>query len=49
MASTVLKRKAKRNKTVSKLRTQRIALLTAKPVIKNVDVDAIKAEFDKKK
>lgn len=49
MASTVLKRKARRNKVTSKQRTQNIDLLTAKPVIKNVDVEAIKAEFEKKK
>lgn len=33
----------------SRLRTQKIKLLTEKPVIKKVDVAAIKAEFAAKK
>lgn len=49
MAVTRLIRKAKKNKTVSKKRTSQIKFLTAKPVIKNIDVEAIKAEFAAKK
>ena len=45
MASTRLKRKAKRNKAVAKKRTQDIKLLTSKPTIKKVDVEELKKEF----
>ncbi len=45
MAITRLKRKARRNKLTSKLRNQKLALESAKPVMKNIDVEAIKAEF----
>jgi len=49
MAVTRLIRKAKKNRTVSKRRTSQIKFHTAKPVIKNIDVEAIKAEFAAKK
>ena len=45
MAVTRLKRKAKRNKTRAAVRQATMKNLNAKPVIKSVDVDAIKAEF----
>lgn len=45
MASTRLVRKALRNRTVSKKRVSKIKRLTSKPVIKNVDIEQIKAEF----
>lgn len=45
MAVTRLKRKAKRNKQTSSIRRATIQQLTAKPVLKNVDVEAIKASF----
>jgi hypothetical protein len=52
MAGTSLKRKARRNRVVAKKRVVSIQKLQQQPVIKNVDVEAIKAEFakaDKKK
>lgn len=49
MAVTRLKRKALRNKLVVKKRLNRIQQLNAKPVIKEVDVEAIKKEFAAKK
>lgn len=49
MAVTRLKRKGRRNRVVSKLRQQRIKNLTAVPVLENVDVEAIKAEFEANK
>ncbi len=45
MAVTQLARKGRVNKTRSRQRKQLIKLLTAKPVIKNVDIEVIKAEF----
>ena len=47
MAVTRLKRKARKNKLRSKLRIQKLALLSAQPVIKNVDIEALKEEFKK--
>ena len=47
MASTKLKRKAQRNKSVAKVRVDTIKRLGTKPVIKQVDVQAIKDEFAK--
>lgn len=47
MAITRLERKGRKNKTVSKKRTSAIKRLSATPVVKNVDVEAIKAEFEK--
>ena len=47
MAITRLKRKALRNKLTSKLRNQKLALESSTPVIKNVDIEALKEEFKK--
>lgn len=48
MAVTRLKRKGLRNKANSAKRTGAIKRLTSTPVIKNVDIEAIKEEFAKK-
>jgi hypothetical protein len=45
MAVTRLERKGRRNKLVAKQRKSTIKGLTAKPVIKNIDIEEIKAEF----
>lgn len=45
MGATSLKRKARKNRVVSKRRQQAIKLNTAKPVIKKVDVEKLKEEF----
>ncbi len=45
MGGTVLKRKARRNKTKSRIRKQIIKVQGFKPVIKSIDVEAIKEEF----
>ena len=45
MAGTSLKRKARKNRVVAKRRQDNIKRLSAKPVIQNVDVEAIKEEF----
>lgn len=47
MGVTRLKRKDLRNKSKANNRVSRIKQLTATPVIKNVDVEAIKASFKK--
>jgi len=47
MAITRLKRKALRNKLTSKLRNQKLALESSTPVIRNVDIEALKEEFKK--
>lgn len=47
MGVTRLKRKDLRNKSKANNRVSRIKQLTATPVIKNVDVEAIKAGFKK--
>ena len=47
MGVTRLKRKDRRNKSKANNRVSRIKQLTATPVIKNVDVEAIKASFGK--
>ena len=47
MAVTRLKRKGLRNKANAATRLTNIKRLTAVPVIKNVDVEAIKEEFAK--
>jgi hypothetical protein len=46
---TRLKRKHRRNTMSAKAAVERIKRLNMKPVIKNIDVEAIKAEFAKKK
>lgn len=48
MAVTRLKRKAKRNKNRASARVAKIKRLNMKPVIEQVDVEAIKEEFAKK-
>ena len=45
MAVTRLKRKAKRNKAKAAVRVANIKRLSTKPVIKSVDVEALKEEF----
>ena len=45
MAVTRLKRKEKRNRAKANNRVQAIKQLTQKPIIKNVDIEAIKQEF----
>jgi hypothetical protein len=46
MAVTTLKRKKQKNRLKSRIRQVQIKRLTAKPVIKKVDVEALKAEFE---
>jgi hypothetical protein len=48
MGVTRLKRKERRNRTIANNKTARIKALTAKPIIKNVDIEAIKKEFAEK-
>ena len=45
MGITRLKRKAKRNKQTAAKRQHSIKQLSSKPVIKNIDKEAIKASF----
>lgn len=45
MGVTRLKRKAKRNKQTAAKRQHSIKQLSSKPVIKNIDKEAIKASF----
>jgi hypothetical protein len=47
MAVTTLKRKLKRKRQSQTARVIKIKQLSAKPVIKNVDVEALKASFGK--
>lgn len=47
MAITTLKRKLKRKRQSQTARVIKIKQLSAKPVIKNVDVEALKASFEK--
>lgn len=49
MGVTELKRKGRKNKATANNRVARIKDLLRKPEIKNVDVEAIKAEFEAKK
>ena len=46
MAVTRLERKGRKNKNVAKKRVNTMKRLSTKPVIKNIDVEAIKAEFE---
>ena len=46
MAVTRLERKGRKNKNVAKKRVNTMKRLSSKPVIKNIDVEAIKAEFE---
>jgi hypothetical protein len=47
MAVTRLQRKHRRNRARANQRVANIKLLTATPVIKNVDIEEIKASFEK--
>lgn len=47
MAVTALKRKDRRNKTISQNRVASIKQLTLTPTIKLVDIEEIKASFKK--
>lgn len=47
MAVTALKRKLKRKRQGQKTRVIKIKQLTATPVIKNVDIEALKQSFEK--
>ncbi|WP_185974383.1 hypothetical protein [Litoribacter populi] len=47
MAVTTLKRKLKRKRQSQKTRVIKIKQLNAKPVIKNVDIEELKKDFDK--
>jgi hypothetical protein len=49
MGVTELKRKGRKNKTTASNRIARIKNLLRTPIVKNVDVEAIKAEFEAKK
>lgn len=49
MSVTELKRKARKNRALANNKVARIKQLVAKPTIKNVDVEAIKASFAEKK
>lgn len=49
MAVTRLERKGRKNKAVAKKRISRIKLLNQLPPVKNIDIEAIKAEFEAKK
>lgn len=49
MAITTLKRKLKRKRQAQTARVLKIKQLSAKPVIKNVDVEEIKKDFSAKK
>lgn len=48
MAVTRLKRKNRKDKSVAALRRQALKIQGFKPVVKNVDIEAIKEEFKKK-
>ncbi|MDX2304358.1 MAG: hypothetical protein NW226_16250 [Microscillaceae bacterium] len=49
MAVTRLKRKGRRNRAIANNKVAKIKQLSWKPIIKNVDVEAIKQEFAAKK
>lgn len=49
MAVTRLERKVKRNRINATKAQKRVKQLLRKPVIKNVDIEAIKASFTNKK
>jgi hypothetical protein len=49
MGATVLKRKKMRRWIGQQRKVERIAHLNSKPVLKSIDVQAIKEEFKKKK
>jgi hypothetical protein len=45
MSVTRIKRKLRKDRSKSKVRIQNIQIQGAKPVIRNVDIEAIKEEF----
>ncbi|WP_194974757.1 hypothetical protein [Aquiflexum lacus] len=47
MAVTTLKRKLRRKRQGQKTRVIKIKQLSAKPVIKNVDIEELKKSFEK--
>ncbi|HLT74088.1 MAG TPA: hypothetical protein VKZ68_03355 [Ohtaekwangia sp.] len=49
MAVTRLKRKNRKDKSIAAVRRQTLKNQNSKPVLKNVDVEAIKKEFEAKK
>ncbi len=49
MAVTRLKRKNRKDKSIAAVRRQTLKNQNFKPVLKNVDVEAIKKEFEAKK
>ncbi|WP_198045107.1 hypothetical protein [Spirosoma montaniterrae] len=49
MAITELKRKGRKNRAIANNKTAAIKQLLRRPIIKNVDVEAIKASFAEKK
>ena len=49
MAVTRLKRKGRKDKSLSAVRRQSLKNLNFQPVIKNVDIEKIKEEFKAKK
>ena len=48
MAVTRLERKGRKNKSRAKARVKRIKSLNEAPIVRNVDIEAIKAEFANK-
>jgi hypothetical protein len=48
MGGTSIKRKERKNRVKAKRRQQDVKLLTKRPVLKNIDVEAIKETFNKK-
>jgi len=48
MSGTSIKRKERKNKVKSKKRQEAVKRLTKKPVLKNIDIESIKEEFNKK-
>jgi len=48
MAGTTIKRKARKNRVKAKKRIDNVKRLTFKPVLKNIDIEGVKATFNKK-
>ena len=48
MSGTTIKRKARKNRVKAKKRIDNVKRLTFKPLLKNIDIEEIKATFDKK-
>ncbi len=49
MAVTRLKRKERRNNAIAQARVAELKRITMRPVIKNIDIEAIKKSFAEKK